>query len=129
MEFALNLAWSLLAVAMVCAWLRQLPHPSPSRRGQIVALGLLLVILLPAISMTDDLVAAQNPAEIDSCLRRDHDYARAHAVLPIVPSLPALAFAGVPFATLHPASPGIVPAPIFHSPALARILNRPPPAV
>jgi hypothetical protein len=128
MELALNLAWCLLAIAMVYAWLRQASRDTPSRHAQIVALGLLLVILLPAISMTDDLMAAQNPAEIDCCARRDHDYSHTHAIFPVVPALPTLGFAGVPFGNLHLAAPGIVPAPVFDLPALARIQNRPPPS-
>lgn len=128
MELALNLAWCLLTLAMVCAWLRQDAHPPLSRRVQLIALGLLLVILLPAISMTDDLMAAQNPAEIDCCLRRDHDYSRVHAVFPVVPALPALAYAGIPFRSLHLVVARIVPAPVFDLPSLAPIQNRPPPA-
>jgi hypothetical protein len=130
MELALNLAWFLLALAMVYAWLRQAPRDASARRGQMVALGLLLMILLPAISMTDDLMAAQNPAEVDilCCVRRDHDYPSPHAVFPVVPALPTLAFAGAPFGHMHLAAPGIVPAPVFDPPALAPIQNRPPPA-
>jgi hypothetical protein len=129
MELALNLAWLLLAVAMIYAWLRQAPRAAPSHRVQMVALGLLLIILLPAISMTDDLIAAQNPAEVDCCLRRDHDYSHAHANFPVVPALPALAFAGVPLGNPQLAAPGILPAPVFDPPTLIRVLNRPPPAV
>jgi hypothetical protein len=128
MELALNLAWFLLAIAMVYAWLHQASREASSRRAQIIALGLLLIILLPAISMTDDLAAAQNPAEVDCCLRRDHDYSRAHAIFPVVPALPALAFASVPLGNLQMAAPGVPPAPVFDSPTLARIQSRPPPA-
>jgi hypothetical protein len=127
MELALNLAWSLLAIAMTFLWLRQAPRGASSRRAQAVALGLLLVILLPAISMTDDLMAAQNPAEVDCCLGRDHRYSRPQATFPVVPALPALAFAGMALSHPRLAPPGIVAAPVFDSPALASILNRPPP--
>lgn len=129
MELVLNLAWFLLAIVMVIAWLRQAPRQAPSRRVQIVALSVLLMILLPAISMTDDLMAAQNPAEIDCCLRRDHSYSRAHVVFPVVPALPARAFAAAPLRSLPLAAPRIVPEPVFDSPFLIRIQNRPPPAV
>lgn len=36
----------------------------------LIALGLLLVLLLPVISMTDDLVAMENPTEIEHIVRR-----------------------------------------------------------
>ena len=53
------------------------------RRIQMVALAVVILILLPAISMTDDLVAAQNPAEIDCCAGRHHDHAASpHSIIP-----------------------------------------------
>jgi hypothetical protein len=136
MEFTLNLAWFLLAIAMVYVWLRQEPRrqrrPAPreafTRRAQMIALGLLLVILLPAISMTDDLLAAQNPAEVDCSLRRDHEYARPHAVFPAAPALPQPPLAGISFGHLDPSVIGLTSAPDVASPALTRIQNRPPPA-
>jgi hypothetical protein len=88
----------------------------------------LLIILLPAISMTDDLMAAQNPAEVDYSLRRDHEYIRPHAIFPAAAAMLQLAFADVSLDTHHPAAPSLVSAPAFDSPALAPIQNRPPPA-
>ena len=71
MELTLNLGWACGSLDAVPGreWRRariRPPHP-------IVALAVVILILLPAISMTDDLMAAQNPAEIDCCVRRDHD--------------------------------------------------------
>lgn len=37
----------------------------------LIALGLLLVLLLPVISMTDDLVAMENPTEIEHVRRSE----------------------------------------------------------
>lgn len=136
MEFALNLAWFLLALAMVHAWLRQesrrqlrpAPREAFTRRAQMIALGLLLVILLPAISMTDDLLAAQKPAEVDCSLRRHHEFAGPHAVFPATPALPQPALAGVSFGHLDRSVAGLASAPDVASPALTRIQNRPPPA-
>jgi hypothetical protein len=127
MELALNLIWSLLALVMVGLWLRQAPREASRRRAQMIALCVLLIILLPAISMTDDLMAAQNPAEVDSSLRRDHDYVRPHAIFPAAAALPQLAYAGVSFDTHRQAAPGLVSAPAVVPPALAPIQNRPPP--
>jgi hypothetical protein len=128
MELALNLVWSLLALVMVCLWLRQAPPEASQRRAQVIALCVLLIILLPAISMTDDLMAAQNPAEVDSSLRRDHDYVRPHAIFPAAAAMLLLAFAGVSLHTHHQAAPSLASAPAFEPPALAPIQNRPPPA-
>jgi ABC-type uncharacterized transport system YnjBCD permease subunit len=129
MELALNLIWSLLALVMVCLWLRQAPRDASQRRAQMIALCVLLIILLPAISMTDDLMAAQNPAEVDSSLRRDHDYVRPHAIFPAAAAMLQLAFAGVSLDTHHQAvAPSLDSAPAFDPPALAPIQNRPPPA-
>jgi hypothetical protein len=129
MELALNLSWFLLAVAMVVVWLRQSPRDASQRRAQMIALGVLLIILLPAISMTDDLIAAQNPAEVDSScsVRRDYEHARPHAIFPAA-SLPQLVFAGLPFDGPRQSAPGLLPAPAFDPPALGPIRNRPPPA-
>jgi hypothetical protein len=127
MEFALNLIWSLLALVMVGIWLRQAPREASQRRAQMVALCVLLIILLPAISMTDDLIAAQNPAEVDSSLRRDHGCVPPHTLFPAAAALPQLAYAGVSVDTHRQAAPGLVSAPAFVLPALAPIQNRPPP--
>ena len=83
MELTLNLGWALVAVWILCAWVRTAPRRATDRRVQMVALAVVILILLPAISMTDDLLAAQNPAEIDCCARRNHDHgASPHSILP-----------------------------------------------
>jgi hypothetical protein len=133
MEFALNLAWVLLATLLFCMWLRLAPpdgheHRTQDRRLQFVALAVLLLILLPVISVTDDLLAVQNPAETDSSVRRDHGCASAHSIFPSVAALPQPASAGVSFGFLRFAALGTLPAPLLHRPALAGIQNRPPPA-
>jgi hypothetical protein len=128
MELALNLAWFVLAVAMVLLWLRQSKRSPCGRRGQVVALGVLLFILLPAISMTDDLLAAQKPAEVDCCLRRVHEFVHSHTISPAPPALPQRAFASPPVFRLQLAAPGFTPAPKVDPPALSAIQNRPPPA-
>ncbi len=50
-----------------------------SRCAQLVALGMLALILFPVISITDDFWAWQNPAEADTCLRRTDLLAHPHA--------------------------------------------------
>jgi len=62
MELTLNLGWALVTMWMLCAWVRTSPRRATDRRIQMVALAVVILILLPAISMTGDLAAAQTPA-------------------------------------------------------------------
>jgi hypothetical protein len=134
MELALNLAWIALASLMFCLWLRFAPRIGPDRhiadrRAQFVALAVLILILFPVISVTDDLQAIQNPAETDSCLRRNQIVVNAHSIVPAVAALPVPIFGKLSFVILHIPAPGNLPAPVINHPALASIQNRPPPAV
>jgi hypothetical protein len=79
--------------------------------------------------MTDDLQAAQNPAETDTCLRRDYEHRSPHAVFPAVAVPPPDIFAGLALGGFSLFTPGNPPAPAFDDPALFSIQNRPPPAV
>ena len=133
MELFLNLAWVALAALMFCLWLRFAPRTGPNRhtekrRAQFVALAVLLLILFPVISVTDDLQAIQNPAETDTCLRRGHLVFNAHSIFPAVAALPLPIFAELSVGIQRIPAPGGLPAPVFDHPALARIQNRPPPA-
>ena len=128
MEIILNLAWAVLTIFMVWAWIRTDGRTGHSRGGQIVAITLLVAILFPVISVTDDLMAAQNPAETDTCLRRDHLLPfHAHTPLPVV-ALPATpTFTGVAFGPSRYVSlQSLMPRSADH-PELASIQNRPPP--
>jgi len=127
MELALNLAWALSAIAIVCLWLRFMPQAGATRRTQWVALAVLILILFPVISVTDDLQAVQNPAEVDSCLRRDHAISHPHSTFPAVATLPLPGLADLPFGFLQMAAPGHSPASVVDHPGLRTIHNRPPP--
>jgi hypothetical protein len=129
MELILNLGWALLALWMLWAWLRTTPQRMSDRRIQMLALAVVILILLPAISMTDDLVAAQNPAEIDCCARRNHDHAACpHSIIPAGAVLPAPCFTGISLAFVRVSGPSNLPSPFVENPSLASIQNRPPPA-
>jgi hypothetical protein len=133
MELFLNLAWVLLAALMSCLWLRFAPRTGPElrmqeRRTQVVALAVLILILFPVISVTDDLQSIQNPAEADSCLRRDHVVCNAHSIFPAAAALPLPVFTELSIGILRSIAPGSLPAPVVDHPALASIQNRPPPA-
>jgi len=133
MELFLNLAWVLLAALMLSLWPRFAPRIGrdghmKDRRMQFVALAVMLLILFPVISVTDDLQAVQNPAETDSSLRRDHIAVSPHSILPAVAALPLAIFAGVLSGLPRFTGTRSLPVPAIDYPALASIQNRPPPA-
>ncbi len=128
MELLLNLAWVLLATLMFCSWLRFAPPTGANPRLQFVALAVLLLILFPVISVTDDLQAAQNPAEADCLVRRDHGCAAPHSMPRPIAVLTLPAVAGPNLGGLRLSILGSLDAPVLHHPALAPIQNRPPPA-
>ena len=74
METFFNLLWVAVAIALFGAWLAsvrpQRTSALPSVGLQLIALALLVVILLPVISLTDDLQANTNPAETEHFSRR-----------------------------------------------------------
>jgi len=72
-ELILNLMWVVVAAAALAGWLLTHPRAKSELGRQLIALTMLLVILFPAISITDDLWAAHNPAEADVLVRRFHD--------------------------------------------------------
>ena len=127
MELVLNLAWVLLAACMFGVWLQHSPRTRGNRRMQLLALAVMLLILFPVISVTDDLQAMQNPAETDSCLRRVHAVSSPHSIFPAVGALPPPALTELSFGVPYVAASGSLPAPAMNHPALAPIQNRPPP--
>lgn len=129
MELILNLAWVALASLMFWLWLRSGARGnSSSRPMQMIALATVILILLPAISMTDDLQMARNPAETEQCQRRDSvcadAYGAVHAVIAFIPSFSSEPRFGPShfMASVHPHIPA------FRVPATDSIQNRPPPA-
>jgi len=128
-EVFLNLAWSAVAATIVCLWFRYRNRTSADRRVQWIALAVLIAILLPVISVSDDLLAIQNASEADSSLRRDHLVGpNAHAPMPAQITLLMALFAGLPFGFLHLISPDREPIIWLTRPESASIQNRPPPA-
>ena len=130
MELFLNLAGALVAVAMVCLWLRWMPRASNGSVNlatQFIALALLILILFPVISVTDDLLAAQNPAETDSIQRRAHEVSGlcatiSSAVCPVeaaLVTLPPVIWSQVAALRVELFLPA--------TPVLAPVANRPPP--
>ena len=71
MELLLNFLWLSLSLLLIVTWMRAAKHGNTkSTWTALIALGLLLVLLLPVISMTDDLVAMENPTEVEHVVRR-----------------------------------------------------------
>jgi hypothetical protein len=129
MEDALNLVWALLTIVLIRCWLRHGSRNGLRRGTQAAALLVAAVILFPVISVTDDLQALQNPAELDCCARRHHAATSPRSIPPATAAaLPAPVFAGVSLSFLRSPAPCQVPAPLVENPALASIQNRPPPA-
>jgi hypothetical protein len=74
-ELLFNLLWLALSCVLVSGWLfgsRRLQKSDPefTTRKQIIALAMLIVILLPVVSLTDDLQACTTPAEMEHLGRR-----------------------------------------------------------
>lgn len=127
MELILNLIGAFVALALVCVWLRIGPRAGEVRRTQIVALAILILILFPVISITDDLVTAQNPADPDSCLRKVRELQALRQILPMALVQPQPAVEYIAFGLLRLAEPGVSAVLTVDSPALAPVENRPPP--
>lgn len=74
MELLFNLLWLAIAALLVGLWLlRTARATDPVRHGigvQLIALALVVVILLPVVSLTDDLHATALLAESDHVFRR-----------------------------------------------------------
>ncbi len=78
MELLCNLAWVAVSTVLWSSWLVRRRHARtasilPAIAVQLISLAALTAILLPVISITDDLQASNNPAEVErSAGKRDH---------------------------------------------------------
>ena len=135
MEIFFNLTWVAVTLALYAMWLTRLRRrrpesPLPSIGVQLIALMVLAAVLLPVISLTDDLQATSNPAETEHVARRVdlqpspdpslHSLPLALALLVEPPAVPPVG-PGAFRSTEQPASPMM----LEFFPALA---IRPPPA-
>jgi len=70
-ELLLNFLWFALSLALVLTWVRAVRRGDTKASWSVfVALILLVVLLLPVISMTDDLVAMDSRTELEHVVRR-----------------------------------------------------------
>ena len=129
MELSLNFIWALLAMAGVCLWMRLERRASDERCSPLIALALLIVILLPVISVSDDLQALQNPAESDTfqCQRKGCMASCPRVVHPAIAALPEPVFAEAGWSFPRYAALMNSPLRAVENPAFGVIQNRPPP--
>jgi hypothetical protein len=126
-EILLNLAWAALALLIVCLWIRNGDLTGTDRRRQLVAIAVLIAILFPVISVSDDLMAVQNATEQDGSQRRDHLVpGSAHPVLSFGAVLSVLHFEAA-FGPSRSVSASSFQLPSIGHPELNGIENRPPP--
>jgi hypothetical protein len=128
MELFFNLAWLVVAGALVALWLRDNGQRPRERRGQVIAMAVLIAILFPVISVSDDLQAIQNASEADNYLRRDHLVPSNQS--PVQPMLAAILPAmtvGLGFGFLRFIAPSPLSALQPKRPEITGIENRPPP--
>ena len=76
MELLFNLLWVGLSIGLIWLWLLsrrrwQDDALGPGGHMQIAALAILIIILFPVVSLTDDLLACTAPAEVEHIVRRD----------------------------------------------------------
>ena len=130
MELFLNFIWALLAMTGVCLWMRLERRASDEHRSPLIALALLIVILFPVISVSDDLQALQNPAESDTfqCQRRDSMASCPRTVHPAIAALPEPVFAEASWSFPRHAARLNSSSRAIDNPAFDAIQNRPPPA-
>lgn len=128
MEILLNITWAACSLALIGVWLRCGSPESSSRRTQFLALGMALLLLLPVISLSDDLLAMQAPAETDTCVRRvqnpDNSHSAPWLLMSAQPSAIYMPVLTGPLAMPLPQGekPATPPHPVF--PAMD---SRPPP--
>ena len=130
MELILNLAWLLVAGALVHLWLEGGGRNNTHWRAQLIAIFVLIAILFPVISMSDDLLAVQNTGEADNYLRRDHLVAPdGNPVQPALAIIAAVTFAGFSLAFVRYAAASPRTSKLPQYPDVTNIYNRPPPAL
>jgi hypothetical protein len=124
-----NLAWLVVAGVLVTLWLRSNGQNRAECRGQVIAMAVLIAILFPVISVSDDLQAIQNASEADNYLRRNHlvpsNPSPVQPMLAVI--LPAMN-SGLGFGFLRFIAANLLPVLEPEHPEIAGIENRPPPA-
>jgi hypothetical protein len=100
-ELFLNVVWLSVSILLVIGCVRSIRHGDTKLSWAAgVALCLLLVLLFPVISMTDDLQALTAPAEVEHMMRRQHDAPSLHINMLDVVALLSLILSGIALPTV-----------------------------
>ena len=94
MEIVLNCAWLVLVLSLVTAWSahawrKRAYRPDgllPPRQLQFTALLLLVILLFPVISLTDDIAMCTAPRDAERALRLHDPFDGAQPVQALLPS-------------------------------------------
>jgi hypothetical protein len=129
MELFLNSAWALVAISIACLWVRLEQRDKAERRLPFISMVMLILLLFPVISVSDDLQSLHNPAEADTYLRRDQLSSFQHLYSPATAAPPQPAFAELSVCFQSFVLPINTSPAHVSSPALDAIQNRPPPAL
>jgi hypothetical protein len=129
MESLFNIVWALVAMTSVCYWLKRGQRTSSGGHSSLVGLAMLVVILFPVISVSDDLWSLQNPAETDTCQRRDHVNGCFHVHFSATVALPEPTHAELQFWSRRLGAPRSAELTTIANPAFGYIENRPPPVI
>ena len=132
-ELLLNFAWLVLSGSLVIFWVSGLrfahaPSRQPGLKVQMLALAMLILVLLPVISMTDD-VQALTAAEIEHVTRRADLLPNSDQPADLAVSLEAMLFQARQafdlhtFARLEPPQGRVQP----QCGSVRQMANRPPP--
>jgi hypothetical protein len=134
-ELFFNIVWGGISLVLGYVWFTSLFREGadsllPCRRTQFVALGMLILILLPVVSLTDDLHAISAPVETEHLTRRAHILPVADQAVDIAALLHVRLFLSryLPhlqtFALLEPSVQRARP----QTGCIRQLANRPPPA-
>ncbi len=127
MEILLNSVWALVVTAIMCLWVRFGERTNGDRRTPFVAMAMLIVILFPVISVSDDLWSIQNPAETDTCQRRGLLASCPHCTVHAFAAHPEPAFTGLRVAFQRLNAPVRPPLFAVDTHIIDGIESRPPP--
>jgi hypothetical protein len=127
MELLCNFVWALVATASVYFWLKLGRRTPKTEHSSLVGLAMLAVILFPVISVSDDLWTLQNPAESDTCLRRDHRDGSFTPHLSTAAAVPEPIRTGLIYGSRRQELPRLGKLNLTDNPLLGFIENRPPP--
>lgn len=133
MELFLNLVWLFVSLLLVITWMRsERSAHKKFKWSTVIALLLLVALLFPVISMTDDLIAINTASEVEHTMRRYEapptqttSIALLDAIVFMAMVMIGIAFSGTRFTRVRPRA--------FAAKLLAGFVRasgvRPPPAV